>query len=127
VLFALIGILTLAAGPGNQPGTPAATATIPAVPARAVIVSRSTTGPWLRLTIACRRGSPGEVCGGPITLSSQGTTVEEIGSSSYSVSTGEQTTVAVLLNSTGTDLLTRALCLKGNAEGTRCCWGGPAL
>jgi len=72
---------------------------------RAVIVRRSSAGSTLSLTIACRGGSPGAVCSGPITLNSSGFPPEEVGSSSYSVPTGHQATVAVDLNRDGLALL----------------------
>lgn len=56
------------------------------LPLRAAIVSRSTAGAGLTLTIACKNGAAGEVCSGPITLTASDG--KEVGSGSYSIATG---------------------------------------
>jgi hypothetical protein len=73
---------------------------------RALIVSRSTAGPVLTLTIACENGSAGAVCSGPITLTSKGG--KKVGAASYSVATGKQVTVTVPLDATGKKLLAKS-------------------
>jgi hypothetical protein len=73
------------------------------LPLRAAIVSQSTAGSVLTLTIACRHGSASDVCSGPITLTASGST--GIGSASYSAASGSQTTVTIPLNPTGQTML----------------------
>ena len=99
----------VAAGPSRMGAPLIATGTNPStaiVPPRAALVSRSTAGSVLTLTIACRNGSAGGVCSGPITLTANGG--QKIGSGSYSVATGKQTTATVPLDSAGLSLLAKS-------------------
>jgi hypothetical protein len=76
------------------------------LPLRAVVVSRSTAGSVLTLTIGCKNGSTGDVCSGPITLTATGG--KKVAAASYSVATGGQTTVKVALNRIGKRLLSKS-------------------
>jgi hypothetical protein len=76
------------------------------LPLRAAIVSRSTAGSVLTLSIACKNGSAIEVCSGPIMLTATGG--QKIGSASYSVVTGKQTTVTIPLDTAGQNLLSKS-------------------
>jgi hypothetical protein len=104
LILALSGGLAWDARAAGTPGTGTTTSPVPVtLPLRAAIVSRSTTGPVLTLTIACRHGSVSDVCSGPIMLTASGGQV--VGSDSYSAATGTQTTVTIALNPTGQTLL----------------------
>ncbi len=130
-----------ATAPGGPP--PAVT---PTLPLAASIMSRATSGPVLSLTIACKGGSPGEACSGPIELTSDemvrggkvlavtatehsakaaASRIEAVGSGSYSVPTGSSATVEITLNQTGQELLSRfyklpaTLTLGGTTSRTR--------
>lgn len=104
-----------APGPGNV------TSPTPA-PLSASVVSASTAGDVLSLTIACRNGSSTGICSGPIMLTSHvtsragktiavassaepKTTVSEVAGGSYAVATGKRATLTLSLNSTGQGLL----------------------
>jgi hypothetical protein len=108
VAVALLGLgaaTAFAAGPARTGAPLIATTTGPitaSVPPTTAIVSKSILGFELTLTISCKNGSPGRVCSGPITLTSGG---QNVGSGSYSVANGMQTTVYINLNATGQSLL----------------------
>jgi hypothetical protein len=113
VVAALVGVLAgglvVAARPARRPtpGTTTAVSPVPAtLPLRAVIVSRTTAGSVLTLTIACKHGSASDVCSGPITMSATGG--KKVGDGSYSVTTGMQTTVALPLDAAGLSLLSKS-------------------
>ncbi len=129
--------LAATSGPGAEPAPAATTGPVgpvtPTFPPAASIVSSVTSGPVLSLMIACKGGSPSEVCSGPIELTSHvsehrgrilavtaaehtqvdrnarsaAVTIETVGSGSYSVSTGSSASVEITLNPTGQDLLSR--------------------
>ena len=122
VVFGLGATSAVAAGQSWVRGPAIKTGTSPVtvrLALRAVIVSRSIAGSVLTLTIACKYGSTSDVCSGPITLT--GTGGQKVGSTSYSVATGMQTTVTIPLNPTGQSLLsssyklTATLLLAGTA------------
>jgi hypothetical protein len=93
------------------------------LPLRAVIVSRSTAGSVLTLRIACKNGSVSDVCSGPIKLTATGG--QKVATASYSVATGNQTTVTIPLDRTGKRLLRKSyklaatLSLAGTSTLTR--------
>jgi hypothetical protein len=99
------GASALAAAPPGvrEPGVPSPVP--PPRPLRATIVSRTTAGPALTLTIACKDGAASEVCTGPITLTAN--EGQKVGSASYSVATGVQASVTIPLNAAGGALLTK--------------------
>jgi hypothetical protein len=60
----------------------------------------------LTLKIACKHGAASDVCGGAITLTTTGG--KKVGSASYSVATGMQTTVTIPLDAAGQSLLSKS-------------------
>jgi hypothetical protein len=101
-------------------GTSTTTGTLPL---QAVIVSLSTAGSVLTMRLACKNGSAGDLCNGPITLIATGG--KKVAAASYSVATGDQTTVTIPLNRTGKTLLSKSyklaatLTLAGTSTLTR--------
>jgi CSLREA domain-containing protein len=77
----------------------------------ASIAQTSTVGPALRVTIACGGGFGPGTCAGPISLSARPAGKHRhpvrVAAGSYSVGTGRQVTVRIMLNRTGRTMLTQ--------------------
>jgi hypothetical protein len=102
-LGAVSGVAAGSLGTGEPATKTGTSATSVTLPLRAMIVSRSTAGSVLTLTIACKNGSASDMCSGPITLTATGG--KKVATASYSVVTGKQTTVTIPLDPSGKRLL----------------------
>jgi hypothetical protein len=112
----VLGLAAALAARPNAAGLPSArTGTGPITapkPPVAVVVSHSTAGSTLSLTIACKNGYPGAVCSGSVTVTaSGGSGSETVGNGSYSLTAGNHSTVDVPLNSAGLSLLDKSYAL----------------
>ena len=109
IATAVVGMsAAVALGARSSPAIGTSTGPISTPQLRAVLVSRSTLGSQLTVKIACRGGLSTDTCSGPIMLTSKATTkipAETVGTGSYSVASGQQSTVDVTLDAKGLSLL----------------------
>jgi CSLREA domain-containing protein len=105
-------------------------ATFTALPPLTASIARATaTGPALKLSIACAGGSGPATCAGPIALTAHPAGKHrhplKVAVGSYSVPSGRQATVTIVLNRTGRTMLTQqyvlatTMSLRGTTQVTR--------